>query len=144
MSTGLSRRQSQSSKKSGASIHPAPAPTLTPENGEQGLQASAATGQYLLLGQGTQVLCLRHGTLAIEKRFDKHKEDVAWISVDNISDRGNGRIAVSYDVGNTAIIWDIHTGDELSRFAAYEAIKVAAWMKNGNVVFGKVPQAGPK
>ncbi|PSK59388.1 p21-activated protein kinase-interacting protein 1-like [Elsinoe australis] len=136
MSTGLSRRQSQSSKKSGASIHPAPAPTLTPENGEQGLQASAATGQYLLLGQGTQVLCLRHGTLAIEKRFDKHKEDVAWISVDNISDRGNGRIAVSYDVGNTAIIWDIHTGDELSRFAAYEAIKVAAWMKNGNVVFG--------
>ncbi|KAG8627924.1 hypothetical protein KVT40_003797 [Elsinoe batatas] len=136
MSTGLTRRQSQSSKKSGASIHPAPAPTLTPENAEQGLQASATTGELLLVGQGNQVLVLRHGTLAIERRFEKHREDVVWLAVDNISERGNGRLAVSYDTGNTAIIWDIQTGDEITRFAAYEPIKVAAWMRNGNVVFG--------
>ncbi|PNS18331.1 hypothetical protein CAC42_6148 [Sphaceloma murrayae] len=136
MSTGLARRQSQSSKNSGASIHPAPAPTLTPENADQGLQACATTGEYVLVGQGSQILCLRHGTLAIERRFDKHMEDVAWIAVDNVSDRGNGRLTVSYDVGNTAIIWDLQSGHEVARFAAYEPIKVAAWMKNGNVVFG--------
>ncbi|KAF4554790.1 Hypothetical protein D9617_3g018580 [Elsinoe fawcettii] len=136
MSTGLTRRRSQSSKNSGASIHPAPAPTLTPENAEQGLQASAATSQFLLVGQGSQVLVLSHGTLAIERRFEKHREDVVWVAVDNVSERGTGRLAVSYDTGNTAIIWDIHTGDEITRFAAYENIKVAAWMRNGNVVFG--------
>lgn len=59
-----------------------------------------------------------------------------WIAVDNVSERGAGRHVVSYDVGQTAIVWDLYTGDEIARFAAYEQIKVAAWMRNGNIAFG--------
>ncbi|EEU42466.1 uncharacterized protein NECHADRAFT_93326 [Fusarium vanettenii 77-13-4] len=36
----------------------------------------------------------------------------------------------------TAIVWDLMTGDEIARFASYEHLTVAAWMKNGNVAFG--------
>ena len=72
----------------------------------------------------------------MERRFDKHREDVVWIAVDNVSERGAGRHVVSYDVGQTAIVWDLLTGDEIARFAAYEQIKVAAWMRNGNIAFG--------
>ncbi|PTB70017.1 hypothetical protein BBK36DRAFT_1166218 [Trichoderma citrinoviride] len=36
----------------------------------------------------------------------------------------------------TAIVWDLMTGDEISRFASYETLTVAAWMRNGNVAFG--------
>ena len=82
------------------------------------------------------MLVLHHDTLAIERRFDLHREDVLWIAVDNASDRGSGRLAVSYDAGNTAIVWDILTGGEISRFSAYEHIKVASFMRNGNIAFG--------
>ena len=80
---------------------------------------------------------LHHDTLAIERRFDLHREDVLWISTDNSSERGSGRLAVSYDAGNTAIVWDIFTGGEVARFSAYEHIKVACFMRNGNIAFGK-------
>lgn len=75
--------------------------------------------------------------MAIERRFDRHREDVRWIAADTVSERGAGRLAVSYDAGHTAIVWDIATGDEISRFAAYEEIRVATWMRNGNIAFGK-------
>jgi hypothetical protein len=74
--------------------------------------------------------------LAVERRFERHNDSVILISVDNISERGAGRLVASYDAGQTAIVWDLFTGDELARFASYEPLKVAAWMKNGNVVFG--------
>ena len=45
-------------------------------------------------------------------------------------------MVVSYDAERTAIVWDLFTGDEIARFASYEQIKVAAWMKNGSVAFG--------
>ncbi|KAI3570955.1 hypothetical protein IWW34DRAFT_899788 [Fusarium oxysporum f. sp. albedinis] len=35
-----------------------------------------------------------------------------------------------------SIVWDLMTGDEISRFACYDHLTVAAWMKNGNVAFG--------
>lgn len=44
---------------------------------------------------------------------------------------------MSYDVGQTAIVWDLFTGQEVSRFASFEHIGVAAWMRNGNVAFGR-------
>lgn len=81
-------------------------------------------------------MCLHHDTLAIERRFDRHREDVRWISTDTGSERGAGRLAVSYDAGHTTIVWDIGTGDEVARFAAYEEIRIATWMKNGNIAFG--------
>ena len=60
------------------------------------------------------------------------------ISVDNLSERGSNRLVVSYDAGQSAIVWDILTGDEIARFVSYEHIRVAAWMRNGNVAFGMV------
>ena len=44
---------------------------------------------------------------------------------------------MSYDTGSTTIVWDLYTGGEIARFAAYEEIRVAAWMKNGCVAFGE-------
>jgi len=58
--------------------------------------------------------------------------------VDNLSERGNGRLVVSYDASQTTIVWDLLTGDEVARFASYEEIRIAAWMKNGNIAFGKL------
>jgi hypothetical protein len=79
--------------------------------------------------------------LAVERRFTRHREDVSWISVDTISERGAGRLVVSYDAGSTAIVWDLLTGDEVARFASYEQIRVATWMRNGNVAFGRLALA---
>lgn len=101
------------------------------------MEPCAATASFFLYAQRNVVLCLHHDTLAIERRFSGHREDVLWIHTDNVSDRGNGRLVVSYDSGNTAIVWDLFTGAELSRFASYENIQVAAWLKNSNVAFGK-------
>ena len=99
-------------------------------------QPCAATASLFLFAQGRSILCLHHDTLAVERRFEKHKQAVVLISVDNVSERGAGRLVVSYDGERTAIVWDLFTGDEIARFASYEQIKVAAWMKNGNVAFG--------
>jgi hypothetical protein len=74
--------------------------------------------------------------LTIARRFEKHKEDVQWIAADTVSDRGNGRLVVSYDSSLTTIVWDLLTGDEVARFASYEDIRTAAWMKNSNIAFG--------
>lgn len=139
MSGELSRHRSGSSNsKSKGKARPIPPhPTLTPENIDREFDPCAATGSYLLYAQRNVILCLHHDTLAIERRFDLHKEDVQWISTDTVSERGAGRLAVSYDTGNTAIVWDISTGKEVATFTAYEPILVAAWMRNGNIAFGK-------
>ena len=101
----------------------------------------AATASIFLFAQVNSVLCLHHDTLAIERRFEKHKDEIVLLSVDNVSERGAGRLVVSYDAGQTAIVWDLFTGDEIARFASYEQIKVASWMRNGNVAFGTKVQA---
>ena len=97
----------------------------------------AATASLLLFSQGPVIVCLHHDTLAVERRFTHHSEDVQFISVDNVSERGAGRLVVSYDVAQTAIVWDLFTGGEHARFAAFEPLQVASWMRNGNVAFGK-------
>lgn len=65
-----------------------------------------------------------------------HSDEVELLAVDNHSDIGAGRLVVSYDAGQTAIVWDLMTGDEVARFASYEHLTTAAWMKSGNVAFG--------
>jgi WD40 repeat protein len=100
------------------------------------LEACAATATFFLYAQRNVILVLHHDTLAIDRRFEKHKEDVLWIAVDNVSDRGSGRLVVSYDTTQTTIVWDLMTGGEVARFASYEEIRVAAWMKNSNIAFG--------
>ena len=101
-------------------------------------QPCAATATTFLFTQGRRVICLRHGSLVVERRFEKHKAPVHLLSVDNVSERGAGRLAASCDSDQTAIVWDVISGDELSRFSYYQHIRVAAWMKNGNVAFGMV------
>ncbi|RDL36501.1 uncharacterized protein BP5553_05853 [Venustampulla echinocandica] len=96
----------------------------------------AATASMFLYAQGNSVVCAHHDTLTIERRFSRHTEEISILAVDTVSDRGAGRLVVSYDVGQTAIVWDCMTGDEIARFASYENLTVAAWMRNGNVAFG--------
>lgn len=97
----------------------------------------AATASMFLYAQGTAVVCAHHDTLKIERVFARHTEDIELLAVDTVSERGAGRLVVSYDAGQTAIVWDLLTGDEIARFASYEHLSVAAWMRNGNVAFGK-------
>jgi len=98
----------------------------------------AATASMFLYAQGNQVVCAHHDTLKVERRFTRHTEEISILAVDTVSDRGAGRLVVSYDVGQTAIVWDCMTGDEVARFASYENLTVASWMRNGNVAFGTV------
>jgi hypothetical protein len=90
-----------------------------------------------LYAQGPSVVCCHHDTLSIERRFSRHSDEVQLLAVDNLSDMGTGRLVVSYDAGQNAIVWDLMTGDEVARFASYEHLTAAAWMRNGNVAFGK-------
>ncbi len=99
----------------------------------------AATASMFLYAQGSSVVCSHHDTLTIERRFARHAEEVQLLAVDNQSDVGAGRLVVSYDAGQTAIVWDLMTGDEVARFASYENLTCAAWMRNGNVAFGGIP-----
>jgi hypothetical protein len=118
-----------------------PTPSLTPNPEEFDFEPCAATASHFLYAQRNAILCLHHDSLAIDRRFERHREDVVWISVDNVSERGAGRLVVSYDAGQTAIVWDLFTGEEVARFASYEEIKVAVWMRNGNVAFGMPSQS---
>ena len=139
MSAGqLARHRSTSSgtRPSNKSIPNTPSFADQNNSPTEDFQPCAATASIFLFAQGNRVLCLHHDTLAIERRFEKHKERIVLLSVDNVSERGSGRLVVSYDAGQTAIVWDLFTGDEIARFASYEPLKVAAWMRDGNVAFG--------
>ncbi|KAH6604879.1 hypothetical protein Trco_006586 [Trichoderma cornu-damae] len=97
---------------------------------------SAATASVFLYAQGPSIVCCHHDTLTIDRRFSRHVDDIHLLAVDNQSEMGAGRFVVSYDAGQTAIVWDLMTGDEISRFVSYETLTVASWMRNGNVAFG--------
>ena len=139
MSSGQhSAHPSSSSSRPSLGARQTPPPTIsTPESNDQEFEPCAATGSFLLYAQRNVILVLHHDTLAIDRRFELHREHVRWISVDNVSERGSGRLAVSYDTGHTAIVWDIFTGDEVARFSAYDQINVACFMRNGNIAFGE-------
>ncbi|KAK5690518.1 hypothetical protein LTR17_025911 [Elasticomyces elasticus] len=134
-STSSASRTSKSNSNSNKRIQP-PAQTLTPDNPDQAFQPCAATASFLLYAQRNVILVLHHDTLAIERRFTLHLEDVVWVQVDNTSERGSGRLAVSYDAGNTVIVWDILTGGEVARFSSYEHMRIASFLRNGNIAFG--------
>ena len=97
----------------------------------------AATGSMFLYAQGNSVVCCHHDTLTIERRFSNHSEEVQLLAVDNQSDVGSGRFVVSYDAGQTAIVWDLMTGSEVTRFASYDALTAVAFMRNGNIAFSE-------
>ena len=139
MSTGHLARKRSSSSSSRPPIRASP--PVAQHQLEHEFDPCAATASIFLYAQGSSIICLHHDTLAIDRRFDLHQEQILFLSVDNVSERGAGRLVVSYDAGQTAIVWDLFTGDEIARFASYEPIRVASWMKNGNVAFGKSPSA---
>jgi hypothetical protein len=132
---GLSRQRSTSGKSKGIILPPIPRSRPLPEDAP--FEPCASTASLLLFAQGSTVLCLHHDTLAVERRFEKHTKDIQLISADNVSETGAGRLVVTYDIGQTAIVWDLFSGEQLSRFVSYESLKVAHWMRNGNVAFGK-------
>ena len=136
---GYSRHRSVSSagRRPQQPRHSPPPPSLTPENLDAAFEPCAATASFLLYAQGNVVLVLHHDTLAIERRFNRHQDTIVWITVDNASDRGSGRLAVSFDTGNTAIVWDIFSGNEIARFSSYSQVRVASFMRNGNVAMGE-------
>lgn len=109
---------------------------------EAPFEPCAATASHFLFAQGSNVIVLHHDTLALEKRFQSHTDKIEIISVDNVSERNSGRLVVTYDVGKTAIIWDLFSGQQVSRFASFEPLLVAAWMRNGNIAFGTIPNPG--
>ena len=88
--------------------------------------------------EGNSVVVAHHDSLTIERRFSRHSAEVQLLAVDTQSDIGAGRLVVSYDTDMTAIVWDLMTGDEVARFASYENLTCAAWMRNGNVAFGEL------
>ncbi|KAI1388939.1 uncharacterized protein F4822DRAFT_429555 [Hypoxylon trugodes] len=96
----------------------------------------AATASMLLYGQGSSVVVAHHDSLTIERRFSRHSAEIHLLAVDTQSDIGAGRLVVSYDADMTAIVWDLMAGDEVARFASYETLTCAAWMRSGNVAFG--------
>ncbi|KAI4140124.1 MAG: hypothetical protein L6R39_005940 [Caloplaca ligustica] len=134
MSVGRLARQRSSSSSSRPQIRSTT--PVTPFRPDEDFEPCAATASIFLYAQGSSVICLHHDTLAIDRRFELHKDRILFLSVDNVSERGAGRLVVSYDAGQTAIVWDLFTGDEIARFASFETIRVAAWMKNGNIAFG--------
>ncbi|PNY26410.1 Uncharacterized protein TCAP_03658 [Tolypocladium capitatum] len=124
----------KSSTARGARVHDAT--TMPSVQDLKLLDPSAATASMFLYAQGPSIVCCHHDTLTIERRFSRHAKDVQLLAVDNQSELGGGRLVVSYDAGQEAIVWDLMTGDEVARFASYEHLTVAAWMRNGNVAFG--------
>ncbi|KAK1987802.1 hypothetical protein LZ30DRAFT_777246 [Colletotrichum cereale] len=110
--------------------------TMSQPNIMRYFEPCAATASMFLYAQGSSIVCCHHDTLTIERRFSRHSDEVQLLAVDTQSEIGAGRLVVSYDAGQTAIVWDIMTGDEVARFASYEHLTTAAWMRNGNVAFG--------
>ncbi|KAI4179008.1 MAG: hypothetical protein LQ346_007297 [Caloplaca aetnensis] len=139
MSAGHLARQRSSSSSSRPQIRTTT--PSTPFRPDAEFEPCAATASIFLYAQGSSIICLDHDTLAINRRFELHKERILFLSVDNVSERGAGRLVVSFDAGQTAIVWDLFSGDEVARFASYEPIRVAAWMKNGNIAFAIAPAA---
>ncbi|EFX03735.1 WD g-beta repeat protein [Grosmannia clavigera kw1407] len=96
----------------------------------------ASTAGMFLYAQGNSIVCCHHDTLTIERRFSGHADEVQLLSVDNMSERGAGRLVVSYDASQNAIVWDIMSGTEVARFASFSNLTAVSWMRNGTVAFG--------
>ena len=100
-------------------------------------EPSAATSSMFLYAQGSTIVCCNHDTLTVERCFSRHAEEVQLLVVDNQSEHGRGKLVASYDAGMTAIVWDMSTGDEMTRFVSFEPLTAATWMRNGNIAFGE-------
>lgn len=102
---------------------------------ENTLQPCAASARNFLYSLESSVLCLRHDSLDMERRFERHTEKITHLAVDSINPE-QPRV-VSVDDARNAIVWDLDSGDEIATYRPEDEVTVVAWMKNGNLVFGK-------
>ena len=139
MSAGQLARQRSSSAGTRPPLRSAT--PIDPRVTDVDFEACAATASYFIYTQGATIVCLHHDSLAIERRFDGgkdgHEEPIVFLCADNVSERGAGRLVVSYDTAKVAIVWDLFTGQQVARFGSYYIIGAAAWMRNGNIAFGE-------
>jgi hypothetical protein len=135
IASSSSRKSNRSGRRLGQPPSLLPAPTLTPPQSRI-FEACTSTAAFFIYAQQSVILSLHHDTLAVERRFIGHKDDVLWIEADNMSDRGGGRMIASYDNSMKTIFWDVMDGEEKARVEPYGDIRVAAWMKNGHISFG--------
>ncbi|KKA30260.1 hypothetical protein TD95_002214, partial [Thielaviopsis punctulata] len=110
--------------------------TAPPPKIPKDFEPCAATSSMFLYAHGTSIICCRHNSLEIERRFTRHNEEVQLLAVDNCSPQGAGRLVVSYDASQIAIVWDLSTGNEVARFECYDHPTTVTWMRNGNIAFG--------
>lgn len=140
MSAGQLARDRSLSLGSGHSTDAGPVPmtqfSMPSMNRVGDFDPCAATASMFLYAQGNSVVCAHHDTLAVERRFLQHTEEIILLAVDTISEKGNGRLVVSYDAGQTCIIWDLMTGVTIQKFSSFSDLTAAAWMRNGNACFG--------
>lgn len=136
MSSGHMARDRSQSLGSGHSTEAGSMLQFSIPSMDRDFEPCAATASMFLYAQGNSVVCAHHDTLAIERRFLQHTEDISLLAVDTISDKGNGRLVLSYDVGQTCIVWDLMTGVTIQKFSSFSDFTAAAWMRNGNACFG--------
>ncbi|OAA46175.1 WD40 repeat-like-containing domain protein [Metarhizium rileyi] len=110
--------------------------TMPPVKELKFFDSCAATASMFLYAQGSSIVCCHHDSLTIETRFSRHTGAVEFLAVDNQSEAGGGRLVVSYDTSETALIWDLMTGDVVATLNCTDICTTAAWMRNGNVAFG--------
>lgn len=96
----------------------------------------AATADTFFYTHGKSIVCCHHDTLTIKRLFSRHTDNVLLLAVDNVSERGAGRLVFSYDASQNAIVWDVSTGNEVARFASTSNLTSVAWMRTGAIALG--------
>ncbi|KAK6542789.1 hypothetical protein TWF694_006731 [Orbilia ellipsospora] len=99
------------------------------------LAPCASTASLFIFAQGSSIACVRHDSLQLERRFEAHAADITIIAADTNTESGDGQV-ISLDASKEAVVWDSATGEEISRFTAYEEIRVATFLRNGTIALG--------
>ncbi|KAF3191026.1 hypothetical protein TWF106_008028 [Orbilia oligospora] len=99
------------------------------------LAPCASTSSLFIFAQGSSIACVKHDTLQLERRFEAHAADITLIAADTSAETGDGQV-ISLDVSKEAVVWDSGSGEEISRFTAYEEIRVATFLRNGTIALG--------
>ncbi|KAJ6264956.1 hypothetical protein Dda_1110 [Drechslerella dactyloides] len=100
------------------------------------LAPCTSTASLFIFSQGSSITCVRHDTLQLERRFEAHNADITLIAADTSSENGDGQV-ISLDASKEAVVWDSVSGEEISRFTAYEEIRVATFLRNGTIALGR-------
>ncbi|CAG9989491.1 unnamed protein product [Clonostachys byssicola] len=95
----------------------------------------ASSESMFFYTQGSAIIRVHHNTLAMDTQLQHHSNDIILIEVNNSSRRESGKYVFTYDTGGVAVVWNLATGKEVSRFVSPQ-LTCAAWMRNGDLVLG--------